>query len=148
MHFDSGPKPICSCTHEHLSHYAHKCVCASNLYRSFYRKSESLWLVWMHVPIWRLSRVTEHSMGALRSSQVCTFSVSPAEWQKGANSCCYAWTPWASAVGDSFFPVTSPHLTARLFLFLLPNLHLIEAIFFLPGSDEWFTLEHAQRHLK
>lgn len=88
----------------------------------------------MCVPILRCSRVTEHSVEACWSSQVCTSPVTLAEWQKGANGCCYARLPehllWVTLLFHCHFaPSDSTGKSALLFQYLPPNLHLIDAIF-------------------
>lgn len=93
-------------------------------------KSESL----LCVPILRCSRVTEHSTEAFWSSQVCTSPVTLAEWQKGANGCCYARLPEHLLQVTLLFhchlaPSDSTGNSALLFQFLPPTLHRIDAIF-------------------
>lgn len=44
-------------------------------------------------PVLHHRHVAERGGEALWSSQVCTSPVTPAEWQRGANGCCYARLP-------------------------------------------------------
>lgn len=108
-----------------------KCAAVRRFISALSSKSESLS---MCVPILRCSRVTEHSMEAFWSSQVCTSPVTLAEWQKGANGCCYARLPehllWVTLLFHCHLaPSDSTGNGALLFQFLPPNLHLIDAIF-------------------
>lgn len=99
-------------------------------------KSENL----LCVSILRCSRVTE----AFWSSQVCTSPVTLAEWQKGANGCCYARLPEHLLRVTLFFhchltPSDSAGMSALLFLFLPPN-PAPDRCHFSPWADKWFML--------
>lgn len=126
---------MCACLCRDKSVYQFgKCEVAWRFITSLSRKSESLWCVPMCMPILHHSRVTEHSMEAFWSSQVCTSPVTLAEWQKGANGCCYARLPehllWVTLLFHCHLaPSDSTGKRALLFQFLPPNLHLIDAIF-------------------
>lgn len=92
--------------------------------------SESL----LCMPILQCSHVTKHGMEAFWPSQICTSPVTLAEWQKGANGCCYARLPEHLLRVTLFFHChlalsDSTGSSALLFQFLPPNLHLIDAIF-------------------
>ncbi len=113
--------------------WVRKCVeVHGELYQLFLIKVK-VYRVSICVPILRRSRVTEHSVEAFWSSQVCTSPVTTAEWQKGANGCCYAWLPEHLLRVTLLFhchlaPSDSTGKSALLFPSLPPNLHLIDAI--------------------
>lgn len=96
--------------------------------------SKSLLCMAVCVPVLHCNRVTEHRMEAFWPSQVCTSPVTLAEWQKGANGCCYARIPehllWVTPLFHCHLaPSDSAGKSAMLFQFLPPNLHLMDAIF-------------------
>lgn len=106
-------------------------------------ESESFLCMSVCVSVLHCSHVTEHSMEAFWHSQVCTSPVTLAEWQKGANGCCYTRVPEHLLRVTPLFHCHLARLTALARVPCYFSFSLQTCTWWMPFSvwtDEWFML--------
>lgn len=134
---DNGPEPAWSTCHQGASDGE---VWRSTRWRLLSALSAPRL---QRAPVLRCRRVTERGGEAFWSSQVCTSPVTPAEWQRGANGCCYARLPehllWVTLLFHCHLAPSDRH--ERPAILVSPSKPAPDKChFFPPRADKWFML--------